>query len=82
MATAEILDLGDYQAVKLPVEFHIDGETVSIRREGDALILEPMAGPESSPSAWPEGFFDQIHVDDPNFVRPDQGQLPPAPNFS
>jgi virulence-associated protein VagC len=82
MTTAEILDIGDCQAVKLPAEFHIDGEIVSIRRDGNALILEPVESPNSSRDAWPEGFFDQIHIDDPKFVRPDQGRLPPAPEFS
>ena len=26
----------------------------------------------------PEGFFDSIHVMDPEFERPEQGQLPPG----
>jgi len=26
---------------------------------------------------WPEGFFDEIRIDDPAFVRPAQGQAPP-----
>ena len=82
MTTAEILDIGDCQAVKLPAEFHIDGETVSIRREGNALILEPMASSKYSRDAWPEDFFEQIHIYDPKFVCPDQGLLPPAPKFS
>ncbi len=82
MTTAEIVDIGDCQAVKLPVEFHIDGEVVSVRREGNSLILEPMASPQPSCNAWPEDFFNQIHIEDPKFVRPDQGLLPPAPTFS
>ena len=25
-------------------------------------------------STWPDGFFDAIRIDDPEFVRPDQGR--------
>jgi virulence-associated protein VagC len=81
MSTAEIFDIGECQAVKLPAEFHIDGELVSIRREGNAVILEPVSSLASVPDAWPEGFFDEIHIADPKFVRPDQGHLPPVPEF-
>lgn len=31
--------------------------------------------------AWPERFFEAIHIDAPNFTRPDQSQLPPAPRL-
>ena len=69
------MDIGDVQAVKLPKEFHFDGDTVLIRREGEAVILEPVKS-----STWPEGFFEAIRIDDPiHFVRPDQGRTPPIP---
>jgi virulence-associated protein VagC len=71
MSTAEIVDIGNVQAVKLPSEFRFEAETVSIRREGEAVILEPLKS-----AAWPEGFFAAIRIDDPRFVRPDQGQAP------
>lgn len=29
------------------------------------------------PPTWPEGFFESIRIDDPTFVRPDQGKLEP-----
>src|SRR5262245_38672935 len=63
------------QAVKLPDGFHFEGDTVSIRREGEAVILEPL-----KPSTWPPGFFDHIRIDDPAFARPKQGSVPPAPS--
>jgi hypothetical protein len=47
---------------------------VSIRREGDAVILEPV-----KPAHWPEHFFEDIHIDDPGFARPPQGAIPPVP---
>ena len=73
MSTAEIVDIGDVQAVKLPKEFHFDTDTVLIRREGEAVILEPV-----KPPTWPDGFFEAIRIDDPKFVRPDQGRAPPV----
>jgi hypothetical protein len=33
------------------------------------------------PAVWPGGFFDNIRIDDPAFVRPPQGETPPAPSF-
>jgi virulence-associated protein VagC len=73
MSTAEIFDVGGQQAVRLPAEIHIDGRIVSVRREGKAVILEPVVAADSHPESWPEGFFDAIHIDDPKFVRPEQG---------
>jgi antitoxin VapB len=74
MSTAQIVDIGGAQAVKLPDGFRFDADTVSIRREGKAVILEPVKS-----STWPEGFFAAIRIDDPKFVRPAQGQTTPAP---
>jgi virulence-associated protein VagC len=68
--------MGGAQAVKLPEDFRFDTDTVSIRREGQAVILEPV-----KPTAWPEGFFEAIHIEDPRFVRPDQGATPAAPSL-
>ncbi len=53
MNTAEIVDIGGIQAVKLPEGFRFDSGAVSIRREGDAAILEPVKR-----TMWPEGFFE------------------------
>jgi virulence-associated protein VagC len=74
MSTAEIVDVGGNQMVKLPAEFRFQTARVSIRREGEAVVLEPV-----KPASWPAGFFDAIHIDDPKFVRPEQGPVPPAP---
>jgi antitoxin VapB len=75
MSTAEVFDVGGHQAVRLPEEIHFDGRVVSVRREGKAVILEPVAASESPTESWPEGFFDAVHIDDPKFVRPEQGAL-------
>ena len=76
MITAEIIRADATQAVKLPNGFHFDGDTVSIRRDGEAVILEPL-----KPSSWPPGFFDRIRIDDPAFARPEQGQVPRTPSM-
>jgi hypothetical protein len=76
MNVTEIVRAGGSQFVKLPKEFHLAGDAVSIRRQGEAIVLEP-----AKPATWPPGFFDQIHIDDPAFARPPQGQMPPAPNL-
>ena len=74
MKTAEIFHTGRGQAVELPEEFRFSTNSVSIRREGEAVILEPI-----KPRRWPDGFFENIRIDDPSFGRPDQGQVPPMP---
>ncbi len=79
MIIVQIIDVAGGQAVKLPAEFHFDSEVVSIRREGNAVILEPLDSSGSVPEAWPEGFFDSIRIEDPNFGRLGQGQMPLAP---
>jgi antitoxin VapB len=33
------------QAVRIPAEFELPGDSVLIRREGNKLIIEPIAGP-------------------------------------
>lgn len=76
MTTAEIVRAEGMQAVKLPDGFHFEGDIVSIRRQGDAVILEPV-----KPVVWPDGFFQAIRIDDAAFVRPSQGAVPPAPRL-
>lgn len=52
MATAKLFSNGRSQAVRLPKEFRFEGKEVSVRREGDAVILEPL-----KPQAWPRGYW-------------------------
>jgi antitoxin VapB len=40
--TAKLFWTGRSQAVRLPKAFRFEGEEVRIRREGDAVILEPV----------------------------------------
>jgi hypothetical protein len=48
---------------------------VSLQDEGDANVSDPVKS-----NVWPEKFFDSIHITDPAFVRPEQGQSPPVKN--
>ena len=73
METATVIHEGECQTVRLPKGFHISTPTVGIRHEGETIVLEPMKS-----KTWPDGFFDSIHITDPAFFRPDQGQLPPV----
>jgi antitoxin VapB len=67
---------GRSQAVRIPKEFRFEGGEVRIRRLGDGVLLEPVKA-----STWPEGYFESIRIDDPAFDRPEQGALPPVPDF-
>ena len=76
MQVAEIVRIDGCQLVKLPEGFRLEGDTVSIRRQGESLVLQPIKS-----ETWPQGFFDRIRVDDSAFARPAQGRVPPAPNL-
>ena len=75
METATVITEGDSQTVLLPKGYHLPTPTVHIRLEGDAVVLEPLKA-----QAWPERFFDEIHITDATFVRPEQG-APPRVNY-
>jgi virulence-associated protein VagC len=77
MQNAEIIELHGAQLVKLPEGFRFSGNQVSIRKQGDTVVLEPLR-----PTTWPQGFFEEIHIEDPAFERPSQGEMPPAPDLS
>ncbi len=52
MATARLFQNGRSQAVRLPKEFRFRGDAVSVRREGEAVILEPLRH-----QTWPKGYW-------------------------
>lgn len=60
MNTTQIISIDGHQAVKLPDEFRFDEATVLIRKEGAAVIVEPMTS-----KTWPAGFFADIRIVDP-----------------
>jgi antitoxin VapB len=53
--TAKLFQNGRSQAVRLPKEFRFAGKEVQIRREGDAVILEPIRA-----KAWPRGYWSRL----------------------
>jgi antitoxin VapB len=52
---AKVFWSGGSQAVRLPKEFRFLDDEVGIRREGNALILEPVPKRE-----WPTGYWRKI----------------------
>lgn len=74
MPTAKIIKSGRFQAVRLPLGIRFDGDSVSVHREGDRVVIEPLKA-----RRWPKGFFEAIRITDADFTRPPQGKVPPAP---
>ena len=64
---ASLFWTGRSQAVRLPKEFRFEGDTVLVRREGNAVILEPNRG-------WPEGWVESFRGISDDFERPPQGK--------
>jgi antitoxin VapB len=54
-ARAKVFRNGRSQAVRLPREFRFEGREVNIRREGDAVILEPVTR-----RTWPRGYWERL----------------------
>lgn len=52
---AKLFTNGSSQAVRLPREFRFEGKEVAIRKEGDVVILEPVAKRK-----WPTGYWQRI----------------------
>lgn len=69
MPTAKIFRKGNSQAVRLPkgYRFGTEAREVSIRREGDLIVLEPMRGKE-----WPQEFWQAFEGMPEDFERPSQ----------
>jgi len=57
---------GRSQAVRLPKDFRFEGDEVSIRREGDAVILEPVRK-----RTWPPGYWERLWELTRDFDFPD-----------
>jgi antitoxin VapB len=66
--TARLFRTGRSQAVRLPKEFRFEGDTVLVRREGSAVILEPSG-------EWPEGYIESFAGVPEDFDRPPQGEI-------
>ena len=69
MQTAKLFKNGRSQAVRLPKDYRFDGTEVAVRREGSAVILEPITRRE-----WPKGYWARIERDP---AALDLGAIPP-----
>lgn len=69
---------GRSQAVRLPKAFRFEGQTeVSIRREGDKVILESVGGGRRD---WPPGYWERLRELTKDFEFPEVEPLPPGPD--
>jgi len=64
-STAKVFKNGRSQAVRLPRAFRFKGNEVKIRKEGDKVILEPLARDH-----WPKNFWNDFATD-PEFKTPE-----------
>jgi antitoxin VapB len=71
MAEAKLFKVGGSQAVRLPKQFRMPGDRVSIRKDGDRLILEPIRRTEAEVRAW----LRAIQI--PDFMPEGRDQPPP-----
>ena len=55
LARAKLFRNGRSQAVRLPKEFRFPGEEVTLRRQGDAVIMEPVRK-----RPWPAGYWARL----------------------
>ena len=65
-ARAKLFWNGRSQAVRLPKAFRFEGDEVSVRREGDAVILEPVGKRQ-----WPPGYWERLRELTRGFDFPD-----------
>ncbi len=72
--SAKVFWTGRSQAVRLPKEFRFDSDTVSVRREGKAVILEPA-------DEWPERYVESFAGVPDDFSRPPQGKIDKRARF-
>ena len=61
--TAKVFTHGGSQAVRLPKAFRFEGTEVRIRREGDAVILEPQPAERRRPRTDAEWKAFWAHID-------------------
>jgi antitoxin VapB len=74
-ATAKLFQHGGSQAVRLPKAFRFEGTEVSVRREGDAVILEPVKAHRPRTREEMDAFWAKIDsLGDGDF--PDRDQPP------
>jgi antitoxin VapB len=78
-ARAKLFTHGGSQAVRLPKAFRFEGAEVSVRKEGDAVILEPV--PERK-ETWEEFWarLDALRDPDDPFPYPERQPIGEEPD--
>ena len=69
MRTAKVFRSGNSQAVRIPKEFHLEGDEVEIRRQGRALVLRPRK------ESW-AALVDSLKNFTDDFMKDGRRQLP------
>lgn len=64
---ARVFWTGRSQAVCLPKEFRFETDTVLVRRQGRAVVMEPA-------HEWPDGYLESFAGVPEDFTRPAQGE--------
>jgi len=65
----KVFKSGNSMALRIPKELEPQEGDMRIERKGKGWIVEPLPS-----QAWPRNFFKKIRIDDPAFVRADQGE--------
>ena len=68
----KIFKSGNSMAMRLPKELNAREGEISITRQGNRWIVEPVKSRK-----WPKDFFKKIRISDPDFKRPEQGEHHP-----
>jgi antitoxin VapB len=76
MTEAKLFRVGGSQAVRLPKEFRLPGDSVQIRWQGDEVVLTPVRKPktEAEIRAWLERIQSAFG---PDFMSEGRQQPPP-----
>lgn len=73
--TAKIFRNGRNQAIRIPVELSFDTDTVTIEKDGDALIIRPLRE-----GGW-DSFFDDPSMKLPEFDTVEDLPVQERPSF-
>jgi virulence-associated protein VagC len=69
----KVFKSGNSMALRIPKELEPKEGEMSIHRKGNCWIVEPV-----KTKSWPKNFFEKIHIEDPSFIRHDQGAHSPV----
>lgn len=64
MKTAQVIYFEGQQAIQLPPEFTVRADALAIRKDGDAIVLEPI-----KPADWPAGLNRSPTIRGRDFAR-------------